>query len=374
MLARDAIHGDVVRLEREGGGLTRTPAPSAEPAAYVGPGWLDVQINGFGGHDVNSGHLGPEGFEAMTRALHAEGVARYLPTVVTARLAHLGTCLAAIAEARRHSRTVAAAVPGIHLEGPFVSPEDGARGAHPLDAVRDPDPAVFDDLQDRAEGLIRLVTLAPERPGALDLIAYLAGHGIVVALGHSLADPAVIHEAAAAGARLSTHLGNGAPATLPRHPNLLWAQLAEDRLHASMIFDGHHLPEDTMRVFLRAKGTERAILTSDAASLARCRPGVYEGQVGGRVELHGDGRLTMVGAPYLAGSASSLADGLSTALGRLGLSPREAVPMVTETPRQLLGLEEADDATVFTFDGTRVTPHFTVAGGEIVYERPGAAG
>ncbi|MDZ7802310.1 MAG: hypothetical protein U5K81_16145 [Trueperaceae bacterium] len=373
VLAHDLIHDGLVELTRDGHAVTMRSVTSGQATAYLSRGWFDVQINGFAGHDVNAGGLGPDGFAAMTRALHAEGVARYLPTVVTASVDHMGACLAAVTAARRADPAVAFAVLGIHLEGPFVSPEDGARGAHPLAAVRDPDPAVFDDLQARADGAIRIVTLAPERPGALELISYLAGHGIVVSIGHSLADAAVVHEAAGAGARLSTHLGNGLPATLPRHPNLLWAQLADDRLHASMIFDGHHLPEDTMRVFLRAKGPERTILTSDAVALARCHPGVYEGQVGGTVELHDSGRLTMVGTPYLAGSASSLADAMSTATGRLGVPVADAARMVTEVPRGLLWLDAADDATVFRVEGGRVVPVWTVVDGRVVYAREGHA-
>lgn len=321
---------------------------STEPdrRLLVGPGWTDVQVNGFAGHDVNGDPMPPAGFEAMRRALAATGVTHFLPTVITAAAPDIAARLGAIAQARDASEAIRRAVPGIHLEGPFLSPDDGARGAHPLSAIRDPDRALFDSFQDAAGGLIRLVTLAPERPGALELTAYLRAHGIVVAIGHTQAGAQRIAEAADAGATLSTHLGNGAPALLPRHPNVIWEQLAEDRLYASAIFDGHHLPPSVMRVLLRVKGPDRLLLTSDAVSLAGRPPGVYEGQVGGKVELHPNGRLTMHGTSYLAGSASSLADGVATAVDLLGVDPRDAIAMVSQVPETLLGLPPSDDVTV----------------------------
>lgn len=376
-VAVDADTGRSVAVATVDDRVRREPtARPASPGTYVARGWVDVQVNGFGGHDVNTGTMTPERFDAMTRALHAEGVARYLPTVVTNGVAHMRRCLAAVAAARAASATVTASVPGIHLEGPFVSPVDGARGAHPREHVVPPDRVLFDDLQAAADGGIVLVTLAPEVPGALDLIAYLADHGMVVAIGHSLADSETIRDAVAAGARLSTHLGNGVPAELPRHPNPIWDQLADDALTASAIFDGHHLPDSVMRVLHRVKGPERLILISDAVALARMPPGVYDGQVGGKVELRADGRLTLVGTPYLAGSASSLRDGVRTAVTRIGIPAPDAIRMVSSTPARLLGLPEVDDVTVVqvTDDDVRV---LTVAvDGNVVYRSglsPGSA-
>lgn len=151
--------------------------------------------------------------------------------------------------------------------------------------MRPADRALFDDFQAAAGVAIELVTLAPEVPGAIDLVAYLVGHGVTVAVGHTLADGDAIRAAVAAGARLSTHLGNGVPALLPRHPNVSWEQLVEDRLMASAIFDGHHLPESVMRVWVNVKGPDRSIPTSDAVTLAGMPPGTYEAAVGGRVHV-----------------------------------------------------------------------------------------
>jgi N-acetylglucosamine-6-phosphate deacetylase len=372
MIVRDVDAGGRVEMRFEDGRAHRERVAEGDPGGgWAGRGWVDVQVNGFGGHDVNRGALAPDAFEAMTRLLHAEGVARYLPTVVPQPLDALRDSLRGVARAREASPWVARAVPGIHLEGPFLSPEEGARGAHPVAALRAPDRDLADDLQAAADGTIRLATLAPELPGALELIAHLVSLGVVVAIGHTTADETRIREAVDAGARLSTHLGNGIPATLPRHQNPIWPQLADDRLTASAIFDGHHLTESVMRVFWKAKAPDRLILTSDAVALAGMPPGVYEGQVGGDVELHPDGRLTVPSGEYLAGSASSLLDGVRTAVLRLGLPPERVLPMVGRLPAELLGLPDAEDRTVVEIGPDNVDPVAVVVDGSVVWRDEG---
>ncbi len=371
MNVMDIERGRVASIHEVGGRLVldeKTSCPD-RPSAYLGPGWVDVQVNGFAGHDVNDGTMSADGFSEMVQRLHETGVARFLPTVVTASASHMAHCLAAVHAACGASPIVSRAVAGVHLEGPFLSTEEGARGAHPREHLVPPDRNLFDDLQAASGGRIRLVTLAPETDGALDLIAYLASHGIVVALGHTLADGAVVREAIAAGATLSTHLGNGIPAILPRHPNTVWEQLADDRLFASAIFDGHHLPEAVMRVIARVKGPERLLLVSDAVAIAGLPPGVYESRVGGEVELLPSGRLTLLGTPYLAGSASSLLHGVNVALTRVGLAPDVVMAMVGRTPRRLLGLDDPEDWTVFDPSGGRGHVLAVAVGGELVVDR-----
>lgn len=370
MEGRDVESGRTVEVVSDGACVAVRPAATehARSGIWIGRGWLDVQVNGFAGHDVNAGGLDVAGFEGMTRALHTKGVARYLPTVITASPERLRSGLSAVRTATAASEAVALAVAGIHLEGPFLSPEDGARGAHPVAHMRAADRALFDDLQAAAGGLIRLVTLAPEVPGAIDLIPYLVAHDVVVALGHTLADGAAVREAVDAGARLSTHLGNGAPALLPRHPNVIWEQLAEDRLMASAIFDGHHLPESVMRVWMKVKGPDRLILTSDAVALAGMPPGTYEAAVGGRVHLAPSGRLTVAGTPYLAGSASSLLDGVHTAIAATDATLRDAFAMVAQNPRRLLGRDDPDDWTVVREAGpTGVEVVAVIVDGRVVH-------
>jgi len=365
MIATRLPDGRPVRLTPDGPRFDIAPADGpAEADLWLGPGWVDVQVNGFAGIDANDPATTPDAFARMTRALRARGVTRYLPTVITADLRRMGACLRAAAHAIETASAVADAVPGLHLEGPFLSPEDGARGAHPAAHVRPADVAAFDDLQAAANGRVRLLTLAPEVPGALELIAHATRQGVVVALGHTNADAAVIDEAVAAGARLSTHLGNGTPAVLPRHDNVIWTQLGEPRLTASAVFDGHHLPPAVMRVFAAVKGPDRLVLTSDAVALAGMAPGVYRQPVGGEVELHPNGRLTLRGTPYLAGSASSLADGVAHAVRDANVAVADAWAMASTTPSRLLGLEERGDLTIARVSrggvrvlGTRVAGH-----------------
>ena len=363
-LARRLPDGVPVDVGLEGDRLRLAPHDgAAERDLWVGPGWVDVQVNGFAGVDANDPATSPAGFARMTTALRSHGVTRYLPTVITAELPRMAACLRAAVRAIESEGDVADAVPGLHLEGPFLSPADGARGAHPAAFVRPADTATFDDLQAAAGGRIRLLTLAPEVPGALALIAHAARQGVVVALGHTNADAATIAAAVDAGARLSTHLGNGTPALLPRHDNVIWTQLGEPRLTASAIFDGHHLPPAVMRVFAAVKGPERLVLTSDAVALAGMPPGVYRTPVGGEVELHASGRLTLRGTPYLAGSASSLADGVAHAVREAGVAVADAWAMVSTTPSRLLGLADRGDLTVARVSADGVTVLATRAAG-----------
>ena len=357
MIATRLPDGQPVRVDLDGGRLELTGvAGPADDGLWVGPGWVDVQVNGFAGVDANDPATAPDAYARMTAALRAHGVTRFLPTIITADLRRMGDCLRAAAHAVESEPAVADAVPGLHLEGPFVSPEDGARGAHPAAHVRPADVAAFDDLQLAANGRIRLLTLAPEVPGALELIAHAVRQGVLVALGHTSADASTIAAAVDAGARLSTHLGNGTAALLPRHDNVIWTQLGEPRLAASAIFDGHHLPPAVMRVFAAVKGPERLVLTSDAVALAGMPPGVYRQSVGGEVELLANGRLTLRGTPYLAGSASSLADGIAHAVRNAGAPVADAWAMVSTTPARLLGLDDRGDLTLARVgpDGVRV--------------------
>ena len=293
-------------------------------------GFFDLQVNGFAGVDFNDPATTPE---AVARALDAQeltGVTRCLPTLITSSLEDFARC------ARTVLATGHAAVAGLHMEGPYLAPEDGPRGAHPRDHAR---PASFDDFakrQEAADGRIRLVTLAPEVPGALPLIERLVALGLRVAIGHSAASTARIAEAVSAGATLSTHLGNGCATTLARHPNLLWAQLAEDRLRASLIVDGHHLPPETVKVMVRAKTPGRCLLVTDATMCAGCAPGRYHlGAL--EVELSPEGRVQSPGAATLAGSALTLPQAVANMCRFAGLSLAEALPLAAEQPAAYLG-------------------------------------
>jgi N-acetylglucosamine-6-phosphate deacetylase len=264
---RDGIYAVDVEDERIAA-IAPADGPGADegtalggPHCTIAPALLDMQVNGFAGRDLNAPDASPEDVAAITAALHEGGVGLWCPTVTTGPFERMSASLRAVAKACEEDRRVAASVAAIHLEGPYISAEDGPRGAHPAEHAREPDADEFRRLQDAAGGRIGIVTLAPELPGAVE-----------------------------AGARLSTHLGNGAHALLPRHPNYIWEQLAEDRLWASLIADGHHLPPSVVRCFVRCKGPGRVILVSDAVRCAGLEAGHYE--FGGRqVELTRDGAV-----------------------------------------------------------------------------------
>jgi N-acetylglucosamine-6-phosphate deacetylase len=298
------------------------------------PGFFDLQVNGFAGIDFNTPGLAGGDIEHAVTALRATGVTRFLPTLLTAPPDRFAACARAI-NAVRHP-----AIAGIHMEGPYISPLDGPRGAHPREHCA---PASRDDFtrrQDAADGRIVLVTLAPEVPGALDLIGWLAAHDVRVAIGHTDAAPGIIRQAVAEGATLSTHLGNGCAAVLPRHPNVIWEQLAADGLYASIIVDGHHLPPSTVKVVARAKSPARTILVTDATAAAGRPPGTYRlGEVD--VDVTADGRVALRGTPYLAGSALTMDRAVGNMIRFASLRPEEVLPMASTTPASWLGVETA---------------------------------
>jgi N-acetylglucosamine-6-phosphate deacetylase len=294
------------------------------------PGLFDLQVNGFAGIDFNGADLTEDRVREALERMRATGVTRCLPTLITSSFDRFA------AGARVLARMPAAAVAGIHMEGPYVSPADGARGAHPREHVADADVDDFKRRQDAAEGRIVLVTLAPEVPGALPLIDYLVAAGVRVAIGHTAAVPHQLRDAVAAGATLATHLGNGCARMLPRHPNVMWELLAADALFASLIADGHHLPPSTMKVMVRAKGLNRTILVTDAIAAAGCAPGRYRiGGVDG--DLAEDGRVSLPGTPYLAGSGLTLDRGIANAVRFTGLPIDSVIPMASTIPAAYLG-------------------------------------
>lgn len=272
--------------------ILSNPTPENAGIARIGPGLVDLQINGYGGMDFNSMPLDEELVWQVTRALCREGVTTYYPTIVTNSDENIEGAVRTISRARSRECLVESTVAGIHLEGPFISPEDGPRGAHNKIYVRPPDWDLFRKWQEAAEGDIKLITLSPEWPESAGFIARCVESGVTVCIGHTAATVEQIREATAAGARMSTHLGNGAHPMLPRHPNYIWEQLAQDALWASVIADGFHLPESVLKVVLRVKGN-RTVLVSDAVSFSGMEPGEYDAHVGGRVVLTPQGKLHM---------------------------------------------------------------------------------
>ncbi|MBX9627807.1 MAG: N-acetylglucosamine-6-phosphate deacetylase [Gemmataceae bacterium] len=345
--------------------LARHDAADAPPGRWAAPSFFDPQVNGGLGVNFTSPDLTTKQVRTVADECRRHGVGGFLPTVITAAPEVIEAALAALVRAREAAPDLARMIPGFHLEGPFLAPDDGPRGAHPRPHVRDPDWDLFRRWQDAAGGLVRLVTLAPERPGALPLIEKLTESGVVVGLGHTAADGDTIRAAVKAGARVSTHLGNGCHAVLPRHPNVLWDQLAEDGLWMSIIPDGHHLPASAVKTFVRAKGVGRTLLTCDAGPLAGCRPGRYR-EWGADLEVLPGGKVVVAGTPYLAGGGHFTDTCVAEVVRAAGVTPAEAVEMAAVRPRDLLGLPvPADDPVVFDWD----------PGGEVrVVAGPGSIG
>jgi N-acetylglucosamine-6-phosphate deacetylase len=311
------------------------PETVAEADEWIAPAFWDIQVNGRWGISFSDPGLTVDQVAEIVRAQAALGTARLCPTLITAGRAALRHGVRTIADACEAFPDVASSVAGIHVEGPYISGLDGYRGAHPKEAVRDPDWTEFQALQDAARGRIVLITLAPERPGSLDFIRTATSSGVVVALGHTAADGPTLRAAAAEGARLSTHLGNGIVSTLPRHPNPIWEQAALDYLDASLIADGHHLDRATLRVLVRAKTPARIILVSDASPLAGLPPGRH-----GDWEVVASGKIVVAGTPYLAGSNQGLDVGLGNLLEAGVVTLAEAIATVTRHPARLLGRPE----------------------------------
>ncbi len=298
-------------------------------------GLVDLQVNGYAGVDFNDAALTADGLDHALHTMLRGGVTTCLPTVITASVADMAGRLAALDLAVAHSRLGPLMVPGFHLEGPFLNPAPGYAGCHPPGAMTAPDPAVVERLSAGLRRPILLLTLAVELPGAEALIRWLVGRGVVVAIGHSDAGADVVTRAAAAGARLSTHLGNGLPPLLPKLANPLMAQLAEDRLAASFIADGIHLPVAALRVMVRAKGPGCAILVTDAVAAAGAPPGRY-GFAGMAIEGAVDGSVRLPGTGTLAGSALTLDAAVRNVAGWGIASPQEAVAMASTAPLALL--------------------------------------
>jgi N-acetylglucosamine-6-phosphate deacetylase len=305
--------------------------PSSQPAdLYLAPGFIDLQVNGFAGVDYNAPRTPHAEIARSLRAQFATGVTRLYATVITGAPEAMQACLRNLAAARE-SVPEGYAIDGFHVEGPHISPEDGPRGAHPRQWVRPPDLDEFYRWQDAARGRIRIVTLSPEWPQAPRYIERITAEGVVASIGHTQAGAAQIADAVAAGATLSTHLGNGAHQLLRRHPNYIWEQLAEDRLMAGFIVDGIHLGAAFLKSAIRAKTVGRSVLVTDAAAPAGAAPGRYL-LADQPVDLTADGRVVLAGTDRLAGSALHMHRGIENLMRLAGLPLADAVRMATVNP------------------------------------------
>jgi len=302
------------------------------------PALFDLQVNGFAGVDFQSAEIDAPALHRALAGLHAHRVHRLLVTLITDRPERLLRQLDRFEALRARDTLAQEMIVGYHLEGPWLNPAPGFHGAHPPELMRKPDPAELARLHAAASGRLRLLTVAPELPGGIELIAAARRLGLVVSLGHTDASESDIDQAIAAGATLCTHLGNGVPANLPRHDNIIQRLLARDELTACFIPDGHHLPPFVLKNLFRAKPAGRVILTTDAMAGAGAGPGRYTlGRL--EVEMRADGIVREPGQPNFAGSSLTLDRGIDNAARWLGISRPAAWSLGSTVPAAVFGLE-----------------------------------
>ena len=298
-------------------------------------GFIDIQSNGYQGIDFSSETLTLDQIRTATRELVKVGTIAYCPTICTGAMDMYHRNLALMAEAMRDPEC-SRHILGVHLEGPFISAADGARGAHPRQFIIKPAVEIFRQLQEWADHKVILLTLAPEVEGAMSLIQYASENGTVVALGHHFADDTVLEQAVKAGAKLCTHLGNGMPNMINRHQNPLWWQLACDALTGTFITDGHHLPDDFIKVAYRCKTRDRFIVVSDQVHIAGLPAGKYEFG-GGKVVLAPSGRISFENTPYLAGSSATMLQCMNHLASLNLLSEADLWKVGYDNPLRLIG-------------------------------------
>lgn len=370
-------NGKPVSVKISGDKISKVTALKSNAKAlqmYVAPGLIDIQINGYMGVDFADQDLTLEGIRKATRALWKEGVTTYLPTLITADRKSLQNSFSILSQALADEE-ISPSIPGFHLEGPFISPEKGFRGAHLEKYIRKPDWNEFAELQQAAKNKIKLITVAPEIDGAVPFIQNCSREGVIVSLGHHNGNAEQIEKAVDAGATLSTHLGNGCANMIDRHNNPIWPQLSEDRLSVTIIADGFHLNKQEVRTFYKAKGIDRTILVSDALDLAGLEPGEYTRWE--RTVLLTPDVVKFPAENVLAGAAAPITTGISNIMNFTGCSLGDAIQMASTNPAKILQLNDRGeispgkraDLILFTIENGKMVIQKTILGGKVVYEK-----
>lgn len=328
------LHIDGENISRIEPFANRSGLERVDPDLYLALGFFDPQVNGFAGVDFNGKDLTPHDVHRAAQAISTTGVTTFFPTLITASFDRLTQQLKILKKAIENDPLISKMCRGIHLEGPYISSAEGPRGVHPSQFIRLPQWEEFEMLQEVSGGRIRLITLAPEKEGCLHFIRKAVSSGVVVGIGHTEASEEVLDAAFEAGAKLSTHLGNGIGNLILRHRNPFQKQLSMDGLMASIIADGTHLPDYVVRNNLRAKTSERILLSTDAMSAAAQPPGKYR-LADLEVEVEPDGRTRLVGTDSLAGSTLSMPKAITNVIKFAGIDLRTAIKMATGNGRKL---------------------------------------
>jgi len=356
-------------------GISPLSTIDMDDAYFISPGFIDIQVNGYAGASFTDDDLTVDGVKKATEGLWKEGVTTYVPTIITASGETIRNNLKILNQTLNDPK-MAQSIPGFFLEGPYISPIDGFRGAHNADHVRVPDWEEFQTFIEASEGNIIKTTVAPESEGAMEFIDHCKKAGILVAIGHHNANAAEIHEAAQRGAQISTHLGNGCANMIHRHNNPLWPQMADDRLTPTIIADGFHLNPDELTVFYKVKGPDNLMLISDITKLAGLPPGEYDWN-GKKVLLTEEGKLRLPDLDVLAGASFSVRKGVGNMIKFTGCSLEEAIQMVSMNQSKIMGFNDRGsievgkraDLVLFKMVDGEVVIHKTILGGDIVYQQ-----
>ena len=300
-------------------------------------GWIDLQVNGRFGIAFDSPSLTLENIISLTRRLVEEKTKGYLPTIITAAFPEIALRNAKLIKLAKEIDPVCNnAILGIHLEGPFISPKPGYVGAHKAEKTLPCDISLIDELQKECDGLVKLITIAAETEGAEAFTEEATNRGIAISIGHGEEwRPNILENLANKGAVSLTHVGNGIPALLPRHDNIILSALAQERLTVMFIPDGFHLPDHVIKVFLKAMPIEKLIAVSDCAFPGGLPPGEYE-MNGVKSYLEPNGFLrSAVGT--LNGSSCSLSQAVDV-LRRIGASESVCKALAHDNPLKLIGI------------------------------------
>ena len=353
----DIIDGKYKRITVSEGFITdiRVLSEFEDNTRYLSPTFTDMQVNGYMGVDYSGDDLNEDGILFLIKELSRSGTFRHVPTIITNSEERIIKNLSVISNACNHNPIIRNAIIGIHIEGPFISSKDGPRGAHDPLYVRELDIEEVKRWQRAGQGLVKIITIAPEKNGAVPFIRKVTDMGINVAIGHAEPSEKEVLDAVDAGARLSTHLGNGSSAMLPRLKNHIWVQTAEDRLTAGIISDGFHLPRSVVKTIYRTKGIDNIILVSDVALLGGMKPGLAKwGNID--VEICQDGHLSLAGTSLLAGAGHLLDWDIAKFMSFTGTGIKEAIKTVTVNPNRVLGAyinsgyKVGDRADILSFD------------------------
>jgi N-acetylglucosamine-6-phosphate deacetylase len=353
-------------------GIDRLANGDRDSKVYVAPGLVDVQINGYMGVDFSGPDLTVEGVRKATKALWKAGVTTYFPTIITSDFNRMRRNFAILAEAQKDPE-IGKSIPGFHLEGPYISPISGFRGAHLEKYIKNPDWEEFKELQKAANNGIKIITLAPELEGAIPFIRNCVANGIVVALGHHNGSAEDIKRAIDAGAKMATHLGNGCANEINRHHNPIWPQLADDRIAPSLIADGFHLTKEEVRSFYKVKGPNKTILISDALDLAGLPPGEYTR--GERTLLLTPNVVKLPKENVLAGAASPISACVGVIMDFTQCTLADAIQMASTNPVKMFSLDglgeigqgKRADLILFQMEDNQMVILKTFVAGQLVH-------